>query len=247
MEFWKTTQLYVRSFLFNISFCIGTLVLCIVFLPFLILPRRMTIVVTNAWIGYIFFLLKYCVGITYEVRGTIPQTPVLIASKHQSAFETFIFHKILSPSTYLLKQELIFIPLIGWYLTKAGMIPIKRQHGSIPLKKISAEIQKNLFKGRSVIIFPEGTRTLPGTRISYKSGISLFYKLLKVPVVPVALNSGLYWGRRSFIKKPGTVIIEFLDPISPGLEPKAFLSILEDTIERKSMELGLSASTKKKN
>ena len=237
MNFWETAKIWLRSFLFNISFLLGTIFLCLFFLPLLMLPRKMIIVVTKCWINYIFFLLKYCVGITYEVRGPIPKLPVIIASKHQSAFETFVFHKILPPAVYLLKKELTYIPLIGWYLIKSGMIPIKRNRGSTPLKTLSAEIQKKLSNECSVIIFPEGTRTFPGEETSYKSGIALFYKLLETRVVPVALNSGLFWGRRSFLKKPGTVIIEFLDPIPPGLDSKIFLETLKNAIETKSMEL----------
>lgn len=245
MKLWKIIELWLRSFLFNVSFFFGTVFLCILFLPFLALPRRMTIIVTKCWINYIFFLLKYCVGITYEVRGPIPKLPVIIASKHQSAFETFVFHKILPPAIYLLKQELTFIPLVGWYLVKAGMISIKRNQGSIPLKTIATEIKQGLLKGCAIIIFPEGTRTLPGVKNTYKSGISLFYKILETPIVPVALNSGLFWGRRSFLKKPGTIIVEFLSPISPGLDPKVFLQTLEDSIETKSMELSADFNSAK--
>ncbi|MBS0185141.1 MAG: 1-acyl-sn-glycerol-3-phosphate acyltransferase [Proteobacteria bacterium] len=185
----------------------------------------------------IFFLLKHITHLTFEIRGEVPQTPCLIASKHQSTFETFVFHKILKNPVYFLKKELLYIPIFGWYLKKEGMIPLSRHRKKLPFKNLCLRAAQALSSGSHIILFPEGTRTSPGAKVPYKTGISLFYQALNVPVVPVALNSGLFWGRRSFLKRPGCVIIEFLPPISPGLNPKSFLTCLETQLEERSKDL----------
>ena len=211
--------------------------MCLFFLPCLLLPTRQMMWIPKIWVSTIFFLLKYITHITFEVRGEVPSTPCLIASKHQSTFETFVFHKILKNPVYFLKKELLNIPVIGWYLRKGGMIPLNRNKGKLPFKKLCLTARQTLNAGTNIILFPEGTRTAPGKRIPYKPGICLFYQALKTDVTPVALNSGLVWGRRSFLKRPGCVTIEFLKPIPPGLDSKVFLNLLETQIEEKSKDL----------
>lgn len=237
MTSYQTLLLFIRSLTFNVCGVLLTVILCILFLPFLAFPIRYMLWIPTFWTSCIFFLLKHITHLTFEVRGDIPKKPGLIASKHQSTFETFVFHKILKMPVYFLKKELLNIPLIGWYLKKAGMIPLNRYHRGIPFKSLCLKANQVLEAGTNIILFPEGTRTPPGKTIPYKPGISLFYQTLNVNVTPVALNSGLFWGRRSFLKRPGCVVIEFLPPISPGLDPKVFLTLLETQIEEKSKEL----------
>ena len=237
MTFYETCMLYLRSLIFNICAFFITLFMSIIFLPFLVLPMRHMMWIPKIWVSLIFFLLKHITHLTFEVRGVVPKTPGLIASKHQSTFETFVFHKILKNPVYFLKKELLNIPVIGWYFRKGGMIPLNRNNRKLPFKKLCLTALRTINSGTSIILFPEGTRTAPGEKIPYKTGISLFYQALNTNVTPVALNSGVFWGRRSFLKKPGCVIIEFLPPISPGLDSKAFLTLLETQIEEKSKEL----------
>ena len=180
--------------------------------------------------------LKVLVGLSYEVRGreNIPIGPALYSSKHQSAWDTGIFFLLLEDPSFVLKKELLSIPLYGWLLKKAKMVAINRDGGGLALRQLVRESQKIIEDGRQLVIFPEGTRSRPGTKLPYHPGVAAIYKKNGVSVTPVALNSGLFWGRRSFAKKPGKIIIEFLPPVVPGMERKAFIAELESRIEKAS-------------
>ncbi len=164
------------------------------------------------------FLLRTIVGIKMDVRGTekLPQGACLVASKHQSAWETFALIPIFRDPTLLMKRELFWIPFHGWFSHKFEMIPVDRDKGPTALRAMLREAKKRVADGREIIIFPEGTRKAPGAPPDYKTGIALLYDALNVPCVPVALNSGLFWPRRSVMRKPGTIVVEILDSIPPG-------------------------------
>ena len=185
------------------------------------------------WAGGVLWLLEHVAGITYTLRGVenIPEGGVLIASKHQSAWDTMMFHLFVTHSVYVTKQEVTRIPLYGAVAKSIGSISIDRQGGAKALKGLIRDCRAALEDGHQVIIFPEGTRTVPGTRRPYQPGVAAIYNQLDFPVVPVALNSGLFWGRRSFYKRPGRIIVEFLPAIQPGLDRKIFLKRLEATVE----------------
>ena len=228
-------MIYIRSFLFNIFFIIWTLVLAIVASPFYLAPPKIAVKIGYIWSSGIMIALKYICGITYEISGkeNLPDEPFVIASKHQSAWDTAIFLKELKAPVYILKKELLKIPLFGHYLKVMDMIPVDRSAGIKALKQLQKDTKDRLSRKHSVIIFPEGTRTTPCEKVSYKPGISFIYKDLSdnIPVIPVALNSGLYWQKSSFLKKPGIIKMQYLPPIMPGLSAKEFIAKLEDVIE----------------
>jgi 1-acyl-sn-glycerol-3-phosphate acyltransferase len=174
-----------------------------------------------------------------EIRGRehIPVGPVLIASKHQSAWETIIYHLVLDDPVMVIKRELFWIPLYGWYALKWRMIGIYRKGRARALKKMVAAARAEVGRGRPIVIFPQGTRTQVGERLPYQPGIAALYRALAIPVVPVAVNSGLYWPRRGFTKRSGTIILEFLPPIEAGLPRKQFTPLLESRIEEASSAL----------
>jgi 1-acyl-sn-glycerol-3-phosphate acyltransferase len=206
--------------------------------------ERATAVVTHAWASIGLFLLRVIVGTRFAVRGidNIPQGGVIIASKHQSMFETFALFTVLERPTYVMKQELARIPLWGWYARRAGMIMVEREEGSAALRKLVAGVRSAIERGRQVIIFPEGTRRPPGVEPDYKGGVAHLYRMTNAPVVPVALNSGLFWPRRQITRHPGTIVFEFLPPIMPGLPSRAFLERLQAEIEAASDRLLVEAS-----
>ncbi|MBI5120772.1 MAG: 1-acyl-sn-glycerol-3-phosphate acyltransferase [Rhodospirillales bacterium] len=230
----------LRSLLFNILFFGLTTVMSFVYLPFLLLPRRAMVAGARAWIRLILFLLRLVAGLGYEFRGLerLPKGPFLIAAKHQSAWDTFIFHILLNDPAFILKQELLSIPLFGWYLKKHGMIAIDRKAGAGALKKMLRLAKEAIDRGSTPIIFPEGTRTAPGDSKPYHPGIAALYADLQVPVVPIALNSGLYWKRQGFIKHPGKIVLEVLEPIEPGQDRRQFLTVLKERIEESCQRLG---------
>ncbi len=224
---------FIRSALFNISFWLLIAVLGLSALPFVLICPRLAFPVSRIWAGTTLFLLKIFCGITYEVKGRehIPQGAALIASKHQSAWDTVIFWMLVPRPNYVLKKELIYLPVFGWYLLFLKSIYIDRKSGGAAVKKMLRQASSRIAEKSQIVIFPEGTRITPGAPSVFHPGVAALYQHLDVPVVPVALNSGRFWSRNAFTKKPGRITIEFLPPIMPGLKSRDFLKALEDTIK----------------
>ena len=223
----------VRSIIFNFLFYLNTLILLIVALPTFFLPYRAIIWVAKTWGRINLVLLRVVVGIHVEVRGRekIPNGPVLVAAKHQSAWETFALVPLFDNPVFIVKRELQWIPVFGWLMIKGRMVPVDRSAGSQALAEMAERARIELADNRQLIIFPEGTRRAAGAEPRYKFGVAHLYAAEGVPCVPIALNSGLFWPRRSIRRIPGTVVIEILDPIPPGLEKDVFYKRLQSDIE----------------
>lgn len=227
----------LRSLVFNIYFLLGTAAWAVALLPTLILPRPVLRRAAQYWALSIGWMLRVVVGARVEIRGSVPSGARVVAAKHQSVWETLALYWLLDDAAYVLKRELTWIPIFGWYLRKNRQIVVDRGGGARALKGVIAQAARELKAGRQVVIFPQGTRVAPGDTRPYQPGAAALYAHLGVPVTPVALNSGLVWGRRSFIKRPGRIVLEFLDPIAPGLDRKAFAAELERRIETASDRL----------
>ncbi|HYJ35434.1 MAG TPA: lysophospholipid acyltransferase family protein, partial [Rhizomicrobium sp.] len=219
----------IRSFLFLVWFLAVTTVLSLLFLPVLILPRGATVWLARVWSRATFFGLKLFAGLDWEIRGTVPDGPVLVAAKHMSMWDTLALYLALNQPAIVLKRELLRIPFYGWFLAKAAAIPIDRSAGASALRKMSEAARAVLAQGRPILIFPEGTRKKPGAAPDYKPGVAGLYSQLGVDCVPVTLNSGVYW--TGFLKRPGIIVLEFLEPIPPGMKRDAFMTLLESRIE----------------
>lgn len=219
----------IRSALFLLWFLAVTTILSLVFLPVLLLPRGATQWLARIWSRATFFGLKVICGLDWEIRGTPPTTPVLVAAKHMSMWDTLALWLALDAPAIVLKRELLRIPFYGWFLWKGAAIAIDRSAGASALRKMSDDARAALADGRPVLIFPEGTRKQPGEAPDYKPGVAGLYSQLGVACVPVALNSGVYW--KGFAKYPGTIVLEFLPPIPPGLKRAEFMRQLETRIE----------------
>jgi 1-acyl-sn-glycerol-3-phosphate acyltransferase len=235
-----------RSLLFNLLFYVTTTLFVVLGSPLLFAPRRWAMAALAVHARFELWLLRVIVGTELEVRGLdkLPDGPCLVASKHQSAWETFALIPLFRDPALLMKRELFWIPFHGWFSRKFEMIPVDRDKGPTALRRMLREAKKRIADGREIIIFPEGTRRAPGAPPDYKTGVVLLYAALGVPCVPVALNSGLFWPRRSVIRRPGTIVVEFLDPIPPGLERPEFLHRLESAIEDASNRLLAEAGDK---
>lgn len=233
------TVLALRSAVFVVFIWVWTILLSLLYLPLLAAPRALMRPAVRFWLAGVLGVLRHAAGLGFEVRGgeNLPDGPFLVASKHQSAFETFVFHLVLNDPAYILKRELLWIPFFGWYLGKSGVIAIDRSAGVKALKTMVKQAEIAAAAGRPVVIFPEGTRAAPGARLPYHSGVAMLYGALKLPVIPIALNSGLFWRRRGFLKKPGILTIEVLPAIAPGMDRKAFMAELESRIETASDRL----------
>ena len=234
----------LRSLAFSLLFFGGGGVLLLLVMPGLLLPRRACVWLAETWHSYVLGALRIACGITSEARGleNLPDGPCLIASKHQSAWETFMLPTVVHDASFVVKWELLRIPVYGWYLTRLGQVPIDRAGGAKALRRMVEAARGHLAHGRSIVIFPEGTRTAAGKRHAYHPGVAALYLQLEVPVVPVALNSGFHWSRHTFLKHPGRIVMEFLPPIPAGLPRKVFMRELEDRIEAGTARLCAAAS-----
>jgi 1-acyl-sn-glycerol-3-phosphate acyltransferase len=244
--------LIVRSVAFNFLFYLNLILHVIGAIPTYVLPRRAFMAMAKSW-GYTSgWLLRVVAGTRVELRGLekIPPGALLVAAKHQSVWETFTLLTLFDDPAYIFKRELQWIPVFGWYAWKSHMIPVDRGARGGAMVGMIARAREEFSRGRQIIIFPEGTRTSPGAPPAYKSGVAQIYAACGVPCIPVALNSGLYWPRRKFLRYPGTIVLEVLDPIPPGLERDEFAARLEREIEEATGRLvadglaeGRSAST----
>jgi 1-acyl-sn-glycerol-3-phosphate acyltransferase len=226
--------LLLRSLLFNVFMWLWSAILVVVLAPAAPFLSPAAIRRYAAfWMRGIHFGLRRIAGLGFRVEGLehLPAAPCIIASKHQSSFETVLFHTIRPDLVVGLKEELLRIPLFGWYLRLARNIAIDRGGAAKAMRSLIKGAERAVADGLSILIFPEGNRRPVGAPPDYKPGVAALYKALDVPVVPVALNSGRFWGRRSFAKEPGTITVRFLEPIPPGLERHAFMRLLEERIE----------------
>jgi 1-acyl-sn-glycerol-3-phosphate acyltransferase len=219
----------VRSLLYFFYFVGFSTVMFLAVLPALLLPRKVMVRASQIWSRMMFWGLKVIAGCDYEVRGAIPKGPFLFAAKHMSMWDTLALYALIDDVCIVVKRELLSIPFYGWYIKKAGIIAVDRKAGASALRLMAAEAKTVFETGRAIAIFPEGTRKRPGDPPDYKPGVAGLYAQLGVPCVPVALNSGQFW--TGFIKRPGTIAIEFLPPIPAGLKRGEFMRQLEKTIE----------------
>jgi 1-acyl-sn-glycerol-3-phosphate acyltransferase len=239
---------WLRAVAFNIAFVVATALLGVLGLPFLLTPRRWVMRFGRFWAQCILALLKAIVGLDGEIRGreNLPSGAVLIAMKHQSMWDTLVLPPLLGDPAVVIKRELLFVPFYGWYAYRAGSIFIDRKGGAAALRRMVDAARQAAAAGRPIVIFPQGTRTAPGRTAGqeapYQPGVAALYQALALPVVPAAVNSGLYWGRRSFLKRPGRIILGFLEPLPPGLPRREMMASLEARIETATAALEREAA-----
>jgi 1-acyl-sn-glycerol-3-phosphate acyltransferase len=226
-------MLVFRSLLYATSFYVTTALMLIGFLWLLLGPRRWAIRALKEHGRFCTWLLAMICGTHLEVRGRdkLPAGAFMVAAKHQSAWDTFALLPLLNDPAVVLKDELKWIPVYGWFIWKFEHILVKRERAALALKQLIADAKARTAAGRQILIFPEGTRQAPGAQPAYKPGYVAVYEALDVPCVPLALNSGLFWPRRSLLRYPGTIVVEFLDPLPPGLKRSEFRQTVELQIE----------------
>ena len=232
-------SIFIRSLLFNAGFYLSLLVHMLLAIPSFFLPRQVLFSLANSWSHSMHWMLRVFCNIRVEYRGVdkIPKGPLLVAAKHQSAFETIALLPKFRQPLFILKRELTWIPLFGLFLLKAQMIPVNRGAGARTLSRMTSLARERVRGDRQLIIFPEGTRRPVSAEPHYKYGVAQIYVDCGVPCLPVALNSGLFWPRRTFLRYPGTIVVEFLDVIPPGLSRDEFLVRTRDVIETTTKRL----------
>lgn len=241
----KRLRKRIRSFLFDALFYLSSATIMIVFLPTLVLPKAAAFWAGRVWVRTSMGLLKGIVGLSYRVEGleNLPKDGgYIVASKHESAWETLIFHCLVPHPSFALKQELMWIPVMNLYFKRMGTVSIRRGSGASAIKSLIQGAQRVMAEKRPLVIFPEGTRAVSGRPGEYQAGVAALYRNLNVPVIPVALNSGLFWGRRSPIKHSGKITLKFLPPILPGLSRSDFMAQMVDSIEGACAQLNKEAT-----
>jgi 1-acyl-sn-glycerol-3-phosphate acyltransferase len=236
-------MIWLRSLAFNVGFWTWTAGLGVLALPVLLLPPRWAGRLGRLWACGTLVWLRWTVRLDHRVVGSqhLPPGPAIVASKHQSAWDTLVFAALLRNPAYVHKKELIWLPFVGWYLARNRSIPVDRGGGAKALRAMLASARQRAAEGRVILIFPEGTRTAPGQAKPYHPGVAALYAGLGLPVVPVSLDSGHFWPRRGFVKRPGTITLQVLPPIPPGLDRKAFMARLRADIEEAGRPIGRPA------
>ena len=241
---------YIRSSLFSfIALPLWTLIICVGGAPLLLAPRSVFMKLIRLWARGVVLLENVLLNLHYEVRGLehMPKgQPCIIASKHQSTYETFKIHVLFDDAAVILKKELLSIPLWGQFLWKSGVIAIDRstpEKAVVSMREGAIKVAKDQ---RSIVIYPQGTRVTPQTtpqQVTYKPGIYRVHEATGLPVIPLATNSGCFWPKGSLLKRPGTVIFEFLPALPNGLERKEMMARLQEQLEERSNALAAEAHT----
>lgn len=241
---------WLRATLFNVAFYGFTALYCLSVTPLAFAPKRVALSIARGFTNGVYWIEKHILGLDYELRGLeyLPKDgPYLIAAKHQSAYETMKLHRLFDDPAIILKKELLRIPVWGWFLGRLDIIAINRTDREGAMSSVISGGLRMKAQGRAIVIFPQGTRTrVDASPVDkpYKGGIIKMYNATGLPIIPMALNSGMFWGRKSFLKRPGTVIFEFLPPIEPGLPDKKVMKALEERLEEASNRLMEEAKEK---
>ena len=241
-------MLVLRSLLFNIVFVINNVLWFVLALPTLLLPRKTFFLwVLHPWCWSNLWLHSLICGVRMEFRGreNIPAGGCIMASKHQSAWETMALAASVPEPRYILKRELLFVPLFGFYLMRTGQVAVNRGKRADAIAAMNRAAELAMKEGGQILIFPEGTRKAVDAEAAYKMGVAHMYEALQVPVVPVAINAGVVWPRRTFLKYPGIVTMEYLPAIQPGLPKEVFFAQLQEAIETATNRLVAEARAKR--
>ena len=228
---------WMRSLIFAGQAYAMMAVMAVFFTPWALVDRRGAFAAVRTWCRYVRWTAGWMIGLRSEVRGEIPQGEVLIAAKHQSFFDIIILVSELPRPKFIMKKQLVWTPILGWYAKRIGCVPVDRGKRGAAIKAMMARVRSGRQDPGQLIIFPQGTRVAAGAQKDYKIGIGLLYQEMGVPCVPVACNVGVFWPRRQIYRAPGLAVVEFLPAIPPGRELKPFMAELEQVIEPHSNEL----------
>lgn len=229
----------LRSILFVVLFYVWSVIVAVGLSPFLLGPRSWAMELMRVWARGIIWLLRVVCDVKVEVRGKehMPKGAALVAPKHHCMFDVFAQFAFLPDACFVMKKELTWIPFFSWWGMRAKMIVVDRAGHSTALRKLIRDSKERFAENRQLLIFPEGTRSVPGAPADYKPGIAALYREIDVPVHPVATNAGVHWPKHGFMRKPGTIVFEYLEPIAPGLKRAEFMRLLQDRIETASTKL----------
>lgn len=235
---------WLLSLVFIVQMYLAMAVIALAFAPWAMFSRTGARLACKTFCRWIIFTLRLLCGLRSEVRGTPPRGEALIAAKHQSFLDIILIFNALPAAKFIMKRELIYAPFLGQYALKIGCVPVNRGKRGAAIAKMKADVAKGTAEPGQLIIYPQGTRVAPGVRKPYKVGTGLLYEQLGQPCHPVATNVGVFWPKRGILRKPGLAVVEFLDPIAPGLPVAEFMTRLESEVEDHSNRLMAEAGFK---
>lgn len=227
----------VLSVIFIVQIYAMMALMAVWFTPIAIVRRDAAFDAVQTWCRYVRFCARHMLGLRSEVRGEVPTGEVLVAAKHQSFFDIIILVSVLPRPKFIMKKELTWAPILGWYALRMGCVPVDRGKRGKAIEKMKADVAAGAANPGQMVIYPQGTRVAPGAMLPYKVGTGLLYEQLGQPCIPVACNVGVFWPRRGLWRKPGLAVVEFLPVIPPGKPVAAFMAQLEATIEPASTRL----------
>lgn len=225
---------WLRSLAFSIQIYLMMALMALAFAPWAAVDRRGAFAAIHAWCRWVRWSAGWMIGLRSEVRGPAPEGAVMIAAKHQSFFDIIILVSVLPRPRFIMKKQLVWAPILGWFALRIGCVPVDRGKRGAAIKAMMARVASGQQEPGQLIIYPQGTRVAAGAKREYKVGTGLLYQELGTPCVPVACNVGVFWPRRAILRKPGLAVIEFLPQIAPGMELRAFMGHLEQVIEARS-------------
>jgi 1-acyl-sn-glycerol-3-phosphate acyltransferase len=228
---------YALSAVFIVQMYAMMALMAVWFTPWAILDRRGAFAAVHSYCRWVRFTARVMLGLRSEVRGTPPQREVLIAAKHQSFFDIILIVSAVPRPKFIMKRELIWAPILGWYALRIGCVPVDRGKRAAAIRQMMEGVARGAALPGQLIIYPQGTRVAPGAHRPYKIGTGHLYAQLGQPCIPAATNVGVFWPRRGILRRPGLAVVEFLPPIAPGLPVDAFMADLERTIEQASDRL----------
>ena len=225
---------WLRSLIFAGQAYAMMAVMAVFFTPWALIDRRGAFAAVHTWCRYVRWTARWMIGLRSEVRGEIPSGEVMIAAKHQSFFDIIILVSELPRPKFIMKKELVYAPILGWYAKRIGCVPVDRGRRGAAIKDMLARVASGQQEPGQLIIYPQGTRVAPGATRDYKVGTGVLYQEMGTPCVPVACNVGVFWPRRRSYRAPGLAVVEFLPPMPPGMPLRGFMEKLEADIEARS-------------
>ncbi|WP_068305443.1 1-acyl-sn-glycerol-3-phosphate acyltransferase [Pararhodobacter sp. CCB-MM2] len=228
---------WIRSLLFTVQAYAMMAIMAVAFAPWAAFDRRGAWSAIHAWTGWVRWTASWMIGLKSEVRGPIPEGEVMIAAKHQSFFDIILICSVLPRPKFIMKKQLVWTPIVGWYAKRIGCVPVDRGRRGAAIKAMVERVNSGKQEPGQLIIFPQGTRVAPGVKQDYKVGVAVLYQELQNPVVPVACNVGVFWPRHAIYRKHGLAVVEFLPPIEAGKPMREFLAEVEAEVEAHSDRL----------
>ncbi|MBN8293163.1 1-acyl-sn-glycerol-3-phosphate acyltransferase [Rhodobacter sp. NTK016B] len=225
---------WLRSLIFTGQAYAMMVPMAVIFLPWAIVSRKGAWAAVHTWTSWVRWTASWMIGLKSEIRGPIPEGEVMIAAKHQSFFDIILICNVLPRPKFIMKKQLVWAPILGWYALRIGCVPVDRGRRGAAIKAMVEQVNSGKLEPGQLIIFPQGTRVAPGVKQDYKVGVAVLYQELGAPVVPASCNVGVFWPRHAVYRKPGLAVVEFGTPIEPGMPLRDFLGRVEEVVEERS-------------